>query len=224
MLGTVATHAPTRRLVARRLYRVIAGVVLAAVAVAAGLGLDYRAGSWPQRVDSAVDPRLVAQFGGRLGLVHELADLGGAAPILLITSALVIVTLGLGRGRGTVLAVLAPSAAVLITEGILKPLIGRIQLGQAYPSGHATGFCAVAFVVVLLALDQRPRRLSRPVQVIVCGAALGLMAGVCVALVAAQYHVATDVIGGVCVALVTVLTLAMVIDRVADQRSGLTHR
>ncbi len=76
------------------------------------------------------------------------------------------------------------------------------------------------FVVMVVALDQRPRGLPPAIQVAVCGAALALAGCVAVALIAAGYHVRTDVIGGVCVALGTVLTMALVIDWVADRRSG----
>jgi membrane-associated phospholipid phosphatase len=219
MLATVVTEALERRLVARRMYPGVVAGILAAAAVATGLGVDYTTGSWAERIDVAVDGRVIARFGGDVGLVRGVADLGGPVPVLLAVSALVIAMLGLGRLRGALLAVMAPAVASLITEAILKPLVGRIHLGQAYPSGHATGICSVAFVVVVLALDQQPRRLPRPVQTIVFGGALVLVGCVSVALVAAQYHVATDTIGGVCVALVTVLTLAVVIDEVADRRT-----
>jgi membrane-associated phospholipid phosphatase len=219
MQATVVTEALERRLVSRRLYPAVVGGVLIAAALATGLGVDYSAGSWAERIDRAVDGRLVARFSDHVGLARGLADLGGPGPVLLAVSALVIAMLALGRLRGALLAAIAPAVATLITEAILKPLVGRIQLGQAYPSGHATGFCAVAFVVVVLALDQRPGRLPRPVQLIVCSGALLLVGCVCIALVAAHYHFATDVIGGVCVALVTVLTLAVVIDGVADRRT-----
>ncbi|MCW2645369.1 MAG: hypothetical protein JWP07_1478 [Pseudonocardiales bacterium] len=219
MLTAVVTESLERRLVSRRLYPALAAGILAAAAIGTGLGVDYTAGSWAERIDAAVDGRLIARFGRQVGLVRGVADLGGPAVVLLAVSALVVAMLALGRLRGALLAVMAPAVATLITEVILKPLVGRIHLGQAYPSGHATGFCSVAFVVVVLALDQRPRRLPRPVQTVVCGAALALVGCVCVALVAAQYHFATDTIGGVCVALVTVLTVAVVIDEVADRRT-----
>jgi membrane-associated phospholipid phosphatase len=220
MPATVVTETLERRLVARRLYPVVVGIILAAGAIAAGLGVDYTEGSWAERIDRAVDGPVVARYGdrGHQRLVHGLAYLGSTAPILLATSALVIAMLALGRLRAAVFAVLGPSFAILITDAVLKPWVDRIQPGQAYPSGHATAFCAVAFVVVVLALDQRPRRLPRSVQVIVCGGALMLVGCVIVGLVAAQYHVATDTIGGLCVALVTVLTLALVIDGIADRR------
>jgi hypothetical protein len=217
MVATVVRERLERRLVARRLYPVVVGTIVFAVAIATGLGVDYSAGSWAERIDRAADGRLIDRLGGHVGLLRGLSDLGGVAPVLLATSALVIVMLTLGRMRGVLLAVVGPSVAIVMTDGILKPLVGRIHPGQAYPSGHATAFCAVAFVVVVLTLDQRPRRLSRAVQVIVCGAELGLVGGVSVALVAAQYHFASDVVGGVCVALATVLTSALVIDWFADR-------
>ncbi|MDT4964608.1 MAG: hypothetical protein QOF87_4255, partial [Pseudonocardiales bacterium] len=172
MLTAVVTESLERRLVSRRLYPALAAGILAAAAIGTGLGVDYTAGSWAERIDAAVDGRLIARFGRQVGLVRGVADLGGPAVVLLAVSALVVAMLALGRLRGALLAVMAPAVATLITEVILKPLVGRIHLGQAYPSGHATGFCSVAFVVVVLALDQRPRRLPRPVQTVVCGAAL----------------------------------------------------
>jgi membrane-associated phospholipid phosphatase len=231
MVATAPPDGFERRLVARRLYPVVIGAVLAAGAVVTALGVHYTPGSWAERIDRTVDPQLITRFGGHVGLVRGLSDLGSAAPVLLATSALAIAMLALGRLRAALLAVLAPSTATLLTEAVLKPLVGRIQAGQAYPSGHATAFCAVAFAGVVLALDQRPRRLPRLAQVIVCGAALGLVGCVSVALVAAQYHFASDTIGGVGVALATVLTLAILIDGLAyrrvtrrlDNRMGESH-
>lgn len=229
MVATVVTEALARRLVARRLYPVIGAAILAAGVIGTWLAVGYSTGSWAERIDPAVGGRLIAHLGGYVGPTHALSNLGSAAPILVAMSASVIALLALGRLRGALLAVLAPSLATVLTDAILKPAVGRTDLevaypsvhvygAQAYPSGHTTAVCAVAFVVVVLVLDQRPRRLPLAIQVTVCGAALALAGCVGVALVAAGYHVTTDVIGGVCVALGTVLTLALVIDWVADRR------
>ncbi|MEP7177500.1 MAG: phosphatase PAP2 family protein [Pseudonocardiales bacterium] len=220
MPETAVTKALNRRLVARRLYPLVLGLAVGAAAVVAGLGADYTGGSWAARLDRAADGRVVARFGAKAGLMRALADLGSAVPVLLVICVLVISMLALGRVRGAMLACAGPSIAILITEVVLKPLVARTGQSHAYPSGHATAFCAVAVVVIVLALDQRPRRAPRSVQVIVCGCVLTLVGCVAVALVAAGYHVASDVVGGLGVALVTVLTVALVIDGAADRRTG----
>jgi membrane-associated phospholipid phosphatase len=228
MVATGVTDTLPRRLVARRLYPVFGAVILAACVIGTWLALDDNTGSWAAHVDREVGATLTAHVGGYGGLMRAVSRAGTAAPVLLLISASALAMLALKRLRGALLAVLAPSIATLLTDGILKPAVGRTDLvvayprvhvygAQAYPSGHTTAVCAVAFVVVVLALDQRPRRLPGVLQVAVCGVALALAGCVGVALVAAGYHVATDVAGGVCVALATVLTSALVIDLVADR-------
>ncbi|PZS20915.1 MAG: hypothetical protein DLM57_00195 [Pseudonocardiales bacterium] len=213
------TRASERRLLSRRLHPVVAVLIVAATALAILLGVDYASDSWGGRLDRAVGGWLVAHLGRHPEPVHRLTELGGPVSIVVATLLLVIALVLLGRPRAAVLAAVAPVVAGTVTEWILKPLVDRAGVGQSFPSGHTTGFGAVAFVVVVLAWDLRPRRLPWSIQVAVSLAALGLIAGVSAALVAGGYHYATDTLGGVCVALVSVLTLALGIDAVADRRT-----
>jgi membrane-associated phospholipid phosphatase len=214
------TEALDRRLVSRRLRPAVASVIVLAAGFAAALGLRYAGGSSAGRVDRAIDASLVGRLGKHGRLVQLLADLGDPVPILIGTLLLVILLILLARPRGALLAATAPTLASAITVLIGKPLVDRRHGGGlAFPSGHATAFCAVAFVVTVVALDQRRPRLPRPLQAGVAAVALGLATCVAAALVAAQYHYATDTWGGACVALGTVLTVSLAIDWWADRRA-----
>ncbi len=195
-----------------------AAAVLAAAFVGV-LAVSYARTSGPGRFDRSADRWLIAHFGAHVRIVRAVADLGGPAPVVVMTVLLAAAALWLRRGRGVLLAITAPTVATVLTEIVLKPLLGRTDAGGAsFPSGHATGSSSVVFVLLVLALDQRPPRLARWLQAVVGLAAVVLVGCVCAALVAARYHYFADTLGGVGVALVSVLTLALIIDSCADRR------
>lgn len=89
------------------------------------------------------------------------------------------------RWAAVVLAAVGPVAAAALTQFVLKPAIDRhLDVGLTFPSGHATGTFAVLIVAVISG----------------------------VALVAAQYHFATDVVAGAAVGIGMVTGLALVLD------------
>jgi membrane-associated phospholipid phosphatase len=55
------------------------------------------------------------------------------------------------------------SHRILITKGILKPLIGRLRYGHlTFPSGHLTAMAAIAIpTAILLTGAQQPRRTTK---------------------------------------------------------------
>lgn len=212
------TTVDARRLVSRDLRAFVVALIIAAVALAAVLAFGFAGTSVPGRLDRAIDNRLIAHFGSRTRLVRALADLGSPAQMVVITVLFVAALILLRRPRGAVLAACSSAVASAITEWVLKPFDRAYADLPAYPSGHATAFCAATFVVIVVVLDQTRPRLPRPLQAIVVVVALGLAASVMAALVAARYHFATDVLGGACVALAVVLSLALAIDWLADVR------
>lgn len=216
--GVIGTQPRGRRLVSRQLRPALFALIVLAVALVAVLGVAYAGSSSPGRIDRAVDGRLIAHFGDRVGLVRGLADLGDPVPVVVATVLLVIGLVLLGRPRAALLAAGAPTVATVLTDWLLKPLIDRTHAGgTSFPSGHATGFCVVVFVVIAVVLDQTPPRLPVWLQVLVSLGAVGLALCVMAALAAAQYHYATDTLGGAGVALVSVLTLCLAIDWWADR-------
>ena len=121
-------------------------------------------------------------------------------------------------------AAVSPILAIVLTEVVLKPIVGRsltydfagiaLPRSGAFPSGHETGL-AVA--------DRRARGadaaraagggLARRSSW--CALALWTAIGA-VGLVANLYHYATDTIGGVLVAVAAVLGVALLVDAVVE--------
>jgi membrane-associated phospholipid phosphatase len=207
-------------LLSRPLRRISGGFALLAVAGVTALAAAS-AGRWSTAgIDTRIDGWLIGHVGHRVDLVRALAGLGSPGAVVLATALLVAGLVRVGRGRGALLAALAPAVASAITELVLKPQIGRTHDGaSSFPSGHATGLGAVLVVVVVLALDRRPPRLPWWAQAVTCLSAVVVAACGCAALVAAQYHYASDTLGGVGVAVAAVLILALVIDSWFDRRA-----
>jgi undecaprenyl-diphosphatase len=190
--------------------RVAAGVLVAiAVAVLVVLALRYHDGRSAGRFDRAVDGWFTAHVDYRTAL--WFADLGNGPVVLLLVMLAAAGCLWLRWVRGALLVALAPAAAAAVTEWVVKPLVHRTKDGWlAYPSGHTSGFGALALAVVLLVLGQRA--LSRAVRVTVVVIASLLLLACMLGLIASDYHYATDVIGGLCVAVVCVVVVALALD------------
>ena len=114
--------------------------------------------------------------------------------------------------RGVALAALTVPVASGLTEGVLKPVIGRtIDGALSLPSGHTTaGFTLATLVAVLLS-----RRLPAPARGLVILAAYVLAVAVAAAMIAQGFHYFTDTIAGAAVGTATVLIGALVIDAAA---------
>ena len=207
---------PPRRglLLPSALRRPAALVLAGCVTVTALLALTVSHQARPEALDAAVDARIRAGLGGYQGPLHLAADLGDLIPVTLMILALAAACLAARWWRGAALACLAVPAAVLLTESVLKPLVGRSLAGyQSFPSGHATTlFGLAATCAVLLANPPRPR-LPRPVRLLlVLGAAL-VAATVAVAMVVLRYHYFTDTVAGTAVGIGMVLATALILDR-----------
>jgi membrane-associated phospholipid phosphatase len=206
-------------LIALRLRPAAIGAVVAAAAVTAWLAvMSYHAGStafdtWALRTSS----RHLGPGWARV-LIH-LSDPWLTFAVLVVVG----VAAALAR-RWDLLAltVVGPGAAVLVTEYVLKPIIGRlisvnIFFGDytnayvgSFPSGHETGVIAAALVVLFAAgsLPLRPAARLTTVAVLVIWVVLAA-----VGLVRNLYHYATDTIGGAGVSVVIVLGAALALDR-----------
>ncbi len=143
--------------------------------------------AWP---DGAAPP--FVQYGVPLAAV---AAVGGLAAMAWMR-----------RDRGAVaLCLLGPALALVLTDGVLKPLVDRrLHLGLAYPSGHTAGAASVAVVILVLAHRWKGwagLALAAPV-------ALSLPAAMGLALIRLDWHYPTDVVGGAAVGSATVLALA----------------
>lgn len=184
----------------------------------AGLvALPVRGGEGPLRVDNLAS-RIVgsSRIGRSLGELHAGWSWSPGFPQLIAGTGLpfaaAVIAVGFAlvswrrRDRyAVVLSLLGPSLAVLLTDAVAKPIVGRHRGGGlAYPSGHATGAAAVAVVALLLLYRWGGSRALvgfGPVA-LVLPAMMGL------ALVRFGWHYPTDVVGGTAMGAATALAVA----------------
>ena len=187
-----------------------AAVVAVCVATTALLGAWLGHGAHTDPVDAAVDARVHAILAGRSGLLAVLDWLGNVPTIAVMTTALVFACLVRRRYRGAALAAISVPVASMITERLLKPLVGRTSLGfLSFPSGHATGTFALAAVIMVLLMGAgvpRAVRLAATVTAFVVAVAVGA------AMIALGFHYFTDAVAGAAVGTGTVLAAALALD------------
>lgn len=196
-LATRRRHARHEGGGAALLAELLVGIALLAGAAAGGFFFVHR--PWPNRLDAAGFAAFPAAPASSRW--HDLADLGSlpvfAGGIGLFT------LLALLRDRARALACVAgPGLAVVVTERIAKPLVGRhlgVLGGNSYPSGTVTAVAALAAVAVLVA-----PRLLRPLAALV---AIAAVAATSAAVIALRWHFPTDALGGICVGAGTVLVV-----------------
>jgi hypothetical protein len=208
----------TRRLVPWP--RIALAVIAASIAVVAILGALVHDKTHTDRLDSFVLHGVTKVVPGDVQrLFLHLTDPPLVAGLL---TSIAVVSLILRRWDLAILAAIAPTVEVLLTEQVLKPLVHRSNvvvtagLGQteslAYPSGHETGVASLVTVLGLVVLGSS-MRLGRKIAALI-GLTLVLMAAA-VALVGQFYHFATDTVGSVGVAIAVTLAVALAIDQVS---------
>ena len=185
---------------------------LSAVGVLA-LGWWFAGGESAGALDRLLDGTMVEHRGSHLGLLWHISDLGSPPALPLGLLALVLLAvLTRQRWPAVLLVVAGPVAAVLLTEFVLKPLVGRTHDGGlALPSGHTTSIASMAWVFVLVFVAgarQRPWWLRAG---LICLAVLAVL-GVAGSMVALDRHYATDTMAGALVATAVVGTLALLLD------------
>jgi undecaprenyl-diphosphatase len=182
--------------------------------VTASLALTFAGQARPDGLDAAVDAHVRSGLGQFDEQLRLLAKLGGQVPFAVLTAMLILACLATRRWRGAALAGLAVPGAVVLTEYVLKPLVGRTILSgyNCYPSGHTTAmFALAATCAVLLAGPACPRLPGTVRMLLILGAAL-VAAGVAASMVARGYHYFTDTVGGTAVGVGAALLTALVID------------
>jgi membrane-associated phospholipid phosphatase len=205
-----------QQLLPRRLRWPAAALLAACVAVPAVLAAFLAGRGKAGRLDSAIDPRIQAALGRFPALLNWLPDFGTLKPVTLMTLALVFACLATRRWSGAVLAAVAVPVATGLTEYALKPSVGQ-AIGQAFPSGHATGMFALAVTCAVLLVDPPRRRASGLVRLLLVLAALVLAAAVAAAMVAISAHNFTDVVAGAAVGTGVVLACALTLDLVTTR-------
>jgi membrane-associated phospholipid phosphatase len=179
--------------------RLTAGFALL-VAVAVG-GAYFTGHPGPNPVDSWANNVLPNEWS--LKQLLFVTDLG--RPRVVIPGVAVCFFMALFWDRRRALTCLiAPAAAVGITEYVAKPAVGRMLGGSlSYPSGHMT---AVAALTTVFVLTVPPRFRWFAAVLAVC-----VDIGVGVTLILLRWHYLTDVIAGACVAVGTTLVVDTVV-------------
>jgi hypothetical protein len=139
-----------------------------------------------------------------------------------VTALIVMVVAGalLARNRRLgVVAAAGPLLAFVLTEHVLKPLVGRTiprypRLAfpthtLAYPSGHETGLASLTTVLVILVFVVTASK-ARRVAAIVVALVVDLLG--CLALVGNYFHYATDTFAAIGVAVGSVVGVALLVD------------
>jgi undecaprenyl-diphosphatase len=188
-------------------------IVAACALTTALLGALLGHGAHTDRPDEWIDARVHTSLAGHPNVLDLLARLGDLPAIAGITAVLTLVCLLWRRYRAAALLAISIPAAAVITERLLKPLVGRTALGfLSFPSGHATGTFALATAItVLLAGAPGVPRAMRLAAVVI---AFGLASAVAAAMIALGFHYFTDAVAGVTVGTGTVLATALVLDLV----------
>ena len=193
----------------RELVSALAAVSTVGVAALGVWFAGTRRAGW---LDRAVDARMVAHLGAHEGVLWPVSALG--SPPVLPLGMLLLAVAGLVARRGwpaVALAVAGPSVAVLLTELVLKPVVGRTHDGGlALPSGHTTSIAAMAWVVVLVFVAGR----AGPgwLRAGLIGLAGLAVLGVAGSMVALDLHYATDTVAGALVATAVVGAIALLLD------------
>jgi membrane-associated phospholipid phosphatase len=222
-----------------------AGALLAGCAILVTvLGVLFARQTAADRLDHAVDSPVIAWFRGHQDLAGWLSFPGTLIPAVLLSAAIVVACLLLGRRNGAVLAAAAVPVATGLTEALIKPLVHRTYLGQiTYPSGHtATIFALAATVTVLLlapppaaapgpaarprpkAARPRPKaarprpKAARAPRMLISAAVCAVGAAVVIGVIGLRFHYFTDTVAGAAVGIGTVCGLALILDLPAVRR------
>lgn len=200
-----------------RLSVAVAAALSAATALI--LGLDVAGTSAPSGVDTWVRSRVHSLLSGVPSLTLAMVRAGDPGPVIVMAVMLTALCGLLRRPFHALLALTAPATVGAATM-LLKPAIGRTFQGYlAFPSGHTAGVTALAMVAALLLVSVARAQLA--VAILVATAIVLLAgAGIGLALVAEDWHYATDTLGGFCTAIAVVVALAFLLDglRVAAGR------
>lgn len=176
-----------------------AGIALLALATFGGMVVAAR--PWPNRFDRIGFQLLPHRWSAwwAVDTVHLLTMPFVVAAAVVLCVAAVALQRDLFRA---VACVLGPLAAVVVSDDVAKPLVGRHFVGTtalSYPSGTV----AVAAALVVAAVLVAPR-IVRP---LVAGAGFAGIVIAAAAVVILRWHYPTDAVGGACIGAGAILTL-----------------
>jgi membrane-associated phospholipid phosphatase len=210
--GAAAEPHACRPVLPVHLRRAAVVVILLATLVLAILAWRYAHQEAAGRLDRTLDIYIRTRLHQEQSLTEALISLADPPQAAILVAALAGAAALARRWSGVMLLLGGTPTAVVISEVILKPLVGRLRYGHlTFPSGHATAMAAIATATAILLIGaQRPRGVT--LRLCASLAAIAVAASVAIALVAQHVHYATDTVAGCCVAVVTVLTLALALD------------
>jgi PAP2 superfamily protein len=201
----------TRPLLSDAIRLPAATMVAVCALMTALLGAWLGHGAHADRVDTAVDAWVKAILPGDATQLERLAWPGGLHAIIGMTAVLVLACVLWRRYRAAALLAISIPAAAVITERLLKPLVGRTALGfLSFPSGHATGTFALATAITVL-LAGAPG-VPRAVRLGAAATAFTVAAAATAAMIALGFHYFTDAVAGAAVGTGTVLATALLLD------------
>lgn len=199
-------------------------IILLALLLLAALASRYAHQEAAGTLDRTLDTYIRTRLHGEQGLTGALISFVYPPRSMIALAAVTGVGALARRWSGVTLTLGGTLSAVVITEVLLKPLIGRLRYGHlTFPSGHTTAVTAIAIAMLILLIGaQRPR--SAALRLMAGLATVAVAASVAIALIAQHIHYATDTIAGCCVALVTVPSLALAVDFARKPQPGSSHR
>lgn len=206
-----------RPLLPAHLRRAAVIVILLAALVLAVLAVRYAHQEAAGRLDRTLDIYIRTRLRQDQNLTRALIGLADPAHAAILLATMATAAAMARRWSGLMLLLGGTVTAVMITEGILKPLIGRFRYGHlTFPSGHTTTIAAIAIATtILLTSAERPRSVA--LRLLASLAANVVAVSVAIGLIAQHVHYATDTLAGFCVAVVVVLTLSLALDFVAPR-------
>ncbi|MBV8993852.1 MAG: hypothetical protein JO287_09145 [Pseudonocardiales bacterium] len=149
--GAAAEPHAYRPLLPVHLRRAAVVVILLAILVLAILALRYAHQEAAGRLDRTLDVYLRTHLRQEQGLTRGLISLADPPHAAILVAALAGAAALARRWSGVMLLLGGTFTAVMISEGILKPLIGRLRYGHlTFPSGHTTAMAAIAIATAIL--------------------------------------------------------------------------
>jgi undecaprenyl-diphosphatase len=190
--------------------RLAAGIAVGCAVVVLALAVLVHGDRSGTRFDDRLYAGIIDHFS--TGALNALLHLTDPITMAAAVAALAVAAALRRRWRLCAVTVAAPLLALLLTEGVLKPLVDRTHEGMlAYPSGHESAPACLATIVTLLLLRTGWPAIVKTAVLAVLVAYLVLCS---IALVGAFLHYVTDTVGAVCLSVACVLGSALVADSV----------